>query len=180
MGTFKSVAGVRNAYAKRILSNLIGRDPFRVYRTTPAALARLTRGLTARELRLTTPERKWSIGEILHHFVDSEIVMGFRYRKALAESGGPFQPFDEKLWARHLHYTESDPASKLALFTALRNDHVRMLSRLTTAEWRRFGIHGERGKETVQRMMQMLAGHDLNHLRQLSTLRSASRRKAKR
>lgn len=176
---FTSVAGIKDPYSRRILSNLIGTDPFRVYRGTPAALERLTRGLSARQLRLTTRERRWSIAQILHHLADSEIVMGYRYRKALAESGTDLQPFDEKLWARHLRYSGSDPRSKLSLFVALRRDHIRMLSRLPAREWRRFGIHAERGKETVERMMQMMAGHDLNHRAQISALRSAALGKAK-
>ncbi len=179
MRPLTSVAGIRDPYAKRILSNLLGMDPFRVYRTTPAALARLTRGLSARQLRVTTPERAWSIAQILHHLADSEIVMGYRYRKALAESGTDLQPFDEKLWARHLRYAGSDPRSKLALFAALRSDHIAMLSRLTPGEWRRFGVHAERGKETVERMMQMLSGHDLNHRRQIAELRAAALKKGR-
>jgi hypothetical protein len=176
---FTDVRGIRDPYAKRILSHLVGADPFAVYRGTPAALSRLTRGLSARQLRTTAPGRAWSIAEILHHLADSELVMGFRYRKALAESGTRLQPFDEKLWARHLRYADSDPKAKLSLFSALRRDHVAMLSRLSAAQWRRFGLHDERGKETVERMMEMMAGHDLNHRRQIAELRASVLPKAK-
>jgi hypothetical protein len=33
--------------------------------------------------------------------------------------------------------------------------------------WVRYGIHSERGKDTVARVADMLAGHDLNHLKQI-------------
>jgi hypothetical protein len=30
--------------------------------------------------------------------------------------------------------------------------------------WNNYGMHSERGKETVTRVTEMMAGHDLNHL----------------
>lgn len=180
MRVLKSVAGIKNPYAQRILSHLIGRDPFRVYCATPAALERTLRGRSARELRLTTKDRAWSIAQILHHLADAEVTAGFRFRMALAHSGTPLQPFDEKRWAKNLRYGSADPFAKLALFRALRADHAAMLRRLTASEWQRYGMHGERGKETVERMMQMMAGHDLNHVRQIRTLVAASRAKVAR
>ena len=180
MRVLKSAAGIRNSYARRILSNIAGKDPFRIYSGTPRALEQLVRGLSGPELRLTTRERAWSIAQILHHLADSELAMGFRYRMALAQSGSSLQMFDEERWARHLRYAASDPAGKLALFGALRRDHVRMLRALTPGDWRRVGIHEERGKESVERMMQMMAGHDLNHRRQIAELRSYALRRANR
>jgi hypothetical protein len=37
-------------------------------------------------------------------------------------------------------------------------------------EFDRFGMHAERGKESVRHMMRMLAGHDRNHLTQIERL----------
>jgi len=33
--------------------------------------------------------------------------------------------------------------------------------------WVFYGMHSERGKETVKRVTEMLAGHDINHLTQI-------------
>jgi len=33
-----------------------------------------------------------------------------------------------------------------------------------------YGMHSERGKETVTHFMKMVAGHDLNHLRQVEQM----------
>jgi hypothetical protein len=33
--------------------------------------------------------------------------------------------------------------------------------------WDFYGMHSERGKETVTRVAEMLAGHDINHLNQI-------------
>jgi len=33
-----------------------------------------------------------------------------------------------------------------------------------------YGMHAERGEETVERVLQMMAGHDINHVRQIEKL----------
>ncbi len=36
--------------------------------------------------------------------------------------------------------------------------------------WDSYGMHSERGKETVTRVSQMMAGHDINHVKQIRTI----------
>jgi hypothetical protein len=36
--------------------------------------------------------------------------------------------------------------------------------------WENYGMHSERGKESVSRVVSMVAGHDLNHLRQIESI----------
>ena len=40
MRVLKNLTGIKNPYARRILSILIGKDPFRVYCATPAEIGR--------------------------------------------------------------------------------------------------------------------------------------------
>ena len=37
-------------------------------------------------------------------------------------------------------------------------------------QWKQFGIHAERGEESVERIVEMMAGHDINHLRQIEAI----------
>jgi hypothetical protein len=37
-------------------------------------------------------------------------------------------------------------------------------------QWKQHGVHSERGVETITRITQMFAGHDLNHLRQIERI----------
>lgn len=166
-----TVSSIKDPYSRRILSNILHKDPLKVYSGTPKILHRLTKGLSDKEMRKSTPERKWSIVEIVNHFCDAEIVMGYRYRKVLAEPGTAIQAYAEEKWATKLKYDHADVRAKLTLFIAFREDNAEMLRSLTASEWQRYGIHEERGKETVERMVQMMAGHDVNHLRQIETLR---------
>jgi len=37
-------------------------------------------------------------------------------------------------------------------------------------QWKQFGLHSERGEESVERVAEMMGGHDLNHLKQIEAL----------
>ena len=59
----------------------------------------------------------------------------------------------------------------LEALTSLRKFHVSLFSSLSKNELERFGIHQERGKETVEFMIRLVSGHDVNHLVQIEALR---------
>ncbi len=169
----KTVRGIRDAYSRRILGNLIGKDPMKIYAGTPAHLRRLTRGLTRGQLHTPPAKGRWSLAQLVAHLCDAEWAMGFRIRKAIAEPGSPLQAYDQDRWAAHLHYDEMDFKEKLNLFEALRQSHLSLIGVLSSGELQRYGIHSERGKETVERMVHMLAGHDVNHLKQMEAIRTS-------
>lgn len=158
-------------YAKRILGYLGKGRPLAVQRTTAGKLTRLTRGLSRKQLFARPAPGKWSIGEILAHLAETELVIGYRYRMMLSASGGPIQAFDQDAWARNSRYSRMDPKQSLATFRAVRELNVALLKRLTPEQRRRYGIHAERGKESVEYFERMIAGHDLNHLRQIEAIR---------
>jgi len=171
MQIIRSVSRIRDPYVKRILSNTIGKDAFAVYSRTPDKLTRLVRGLRRAELRRSLAKGKWSIAQIINHLYDSELVMGFRYRMAIAQPRSRLQAFDERKWAERLRYESTDPEAKLELFVKMRRDHVTLLRALRPRDWKLWGMHEERGRETIDRMVQMMAGHDINHLRQIENIR---------
>ena len=179
MKKITTVAAIRNPYSKRILGNILHRDPLSICKKTPAGLKRLTNGLTRKELQTPSGKGKWPMSYILANLCDAELVMGYRMRKVIAESGGTIQAYDQDKWAGSLRYDEADCLAKVELFGVLRKSHLTLLKSLSRREWQRFGIHSERGKETVERMVQMLAGHDVNHLTQLKHIRETLLRKRK-
>ena len=162
---------ITNPYSKRILSNIVDRDAWKIYCRTPSELERLLRGLTRAEVEKVWVRGKWSISYLVSHLCDAEWATGFRIRRAIAECGCSFQAYDQDKWAERLYYKKSDFRQKILLFTSLRAANIALLRSLKPAEWNRYGIHEERGKETVERMVQMLAGHDLNHLRQIAAMK---------
>jgi hypothetical protein len=174
-----SVDDITNPYSKRILSNVIGKDPLKVLARTPKRLRKLVKGLKKKQLRYQAAAGKWSITQIVAHLADAEIVMSWRIRLTLAQSGMPIAAYDQDEWAKNLEYEKADADDCVDVFAVLRQVNHRLLSRLTDEEWERFGMHSERGKETVERMAAMLAGHDINHLNQIEAIRNSFKKKKK-
>lgn len=154
-------------YTRRILSYLEGKKPIEVLAATPRQLTRLVKGVSRKKLSQRPASDKWSVTEILAHLADSELVYGFRIRMILEASGTPIQSIDQDAWARFSDYAEHDPALSLEAFRITRERMVLLLKSLPRESWERYGMHSERGKETVTRVAEMLAGHDINHTMQI-------------
>ncbi len=157
-------------YINRILSYGKGKDPLRVLRATPASMARMMKGKSLATLKRRPRRRAWSASEIITHLAECEIVFAYRLRKVLERSGTPIQAFGQDDWQKNAGYLHVRPALALELFSVLRKSNLALLTSIPKKKWRRYGIHAERGKETIRRIVEMFAGHDINHLRQLQRL----------
>lgn len=155
-------------YIDRITSFIKGQEPLAVLEATPAKLTALLAGRSATAMSTRPAPGKWSPAEIVIHLSEVEWVVGYRVRLVLGANGTPIQPFDQDVWA--LRYANQPYEQSLVVFRTLREANLALLKSLTAEQWQRYGMHAERGKETVERIAQMNAGHDLNHLDQLTRL----------
>ena len=163
-------------YIERIRGYLDGKKPIEVLASSPRQLARLIQGVTKKKLAKRPAPDKWSVTEILAHLADTELVQGFRLRSILGASGCAIQGFDQDEWARYSDYAKHDPALSIEAYRVTRERTVRLLKSLPRDAWDRYGMHSERGKETVTRVTEMMAGHDLNHLKAIrEILKGASK-----
>jgi uncharacterized damage-inducible protein DinB len=160
-------------YIRRILGYLGDQDPLRVQQATAKKLQRLIQPLDRKQLSRRPATGKWSIGEILAHLADAELVGSWRLRSVLGSSGNAIQAFDQEVWAETFAYSRRVPEVSLATFRVLRENNVALLKALPKNLWARYGIHQERGKETITQIVRMFAGHDLNHLRQIEEIAKA-------
>ena len=157
-------------YIHRIRGYVAGKDPLRVQAATPGRIRKLVRRLPASRLKRRPAPGKWSIAEILAHLADTEVVGGNRIRMILGAPGTPIQAFDQDDWAAAMRYREQDARTSLEAFCVLRERNLALLRSLSPRQWKQYGMHQERGKETVARVAEMFAGHDLNHLKQIERL----------
>ena len=157
-------------YKQRILSYAKGKKPLAIQRATPGRLAGLVRGRSRKQLMRRPAPKKWSVGEILAHLAEGEIVIGWRLRMMVNQSGSPIQAYDQDLWATAGRYPRRDPKDSLELFRAVRKANLQLLGSLTAKEWKRYGMHSERGRESVADLALMIAGHDLNHIMQIERI----------
>lgn len=157
-------------YTQRILGNVEGKQPLVVQAATARRLERLIKGVsTARLCKRPAPE-KWSVSEIVAHLADGEIVGGFRMRLILGAPGTPIVAYDQDQWATSGHYDKRDPRKSVEQFRVLREGNLALLRSVTPEQWKHYGMHAERGRESIEHIVRMFAGHDINHLRQIEKI----------
>lgn len=157
-------------YSARMLSLSAGADPMAILEHTPARISQLLGGRSSRELQARPSPDRWSIAEIVHHLADSEIVFAYRVRRILSTPGAPIEAYDQDAWSRAQHAGDSDAHASLALLRALRGAMLALLRRLDDEELDRYGLHAERGRESIRHLIRLYAGHDRNHLAQIERL----------
>lgn len=165
-------------YVERILAKVEakakGQDPLKVQAGTAKKLAQLVKGLPAGKLRRRPEPDKWSIAEILAHVGDTEIAVGWRLRSILASPGTPIQGFDQDKWVAVGHYEKRDPNKCIEQFGAAREANLVLLRSLTPEQWKHSGMHSERGEESIEHIVNLICGHDINHLEQIEGIVSTN------
>jgi hypothetical protein len=157
-------------YIQRMTGYVEGKKPLAVQATAAEKLRRLIKGVPTTKLRKRPAPDKWSVNEILAHLADAEIVGGFRMRFILGAPGSPIAGFDQDAWVKSLHYEKRDARKSLEQFRALREANLALLETLTPEQWKHYGMHSERGQETIEHIVRMFAGHDINHLQQIERI----------
>jgi hypothetical protein len=159
-------------YTRRILANVEGQDALKVQAETPVKLGRLIEGVPVSRLRERPAPGKWSVAEILAHLADAELVTSWRIRQILGAPGTPLQAYDQDSWAAASHYEKRDPRKSLEQVRMLREANLALLASLEPDQWKHHGMHAERGQETIEHIARMMAGHDLNHTKQIERILS--------
>lgn len=157
-------------YTQRIMANMEGKKPLGVQAATAKRLERMIKGVPTSKLRKRPAADKWSVSEILAHLAEAEIVGGFRMRLILGAPGTAIVAFDQDAWVISGHYAKRGPQKSLEQFRAVREANLALLKSLTPEQWKHFGMHSERGQESIEHIVRMFAGHDLNHLRQIEAI----------
>jgi hypothetical protein len=168
-----SSAEQAQAYTTAVLGLLGSSDPLSVLQDTPTALRRATLGMSERQLSAPEAPGKWAIRQVLRHLADSEIVWSYRLRMVLAHDRPQLTGYDQDAWANRLGYADADVAEALDTFAMLRRANLALLQKMSPQDMKRFGVHAERGEESVEHMVKLYAGHDVLHLRQIERIRAA-------
>lgn len=160
-------------YTERILSYSKDQDAMQLLESAPQKLGSLLAGQSKDQIARRPAPDKWSPVEIAAHLSDTEIALSWRIRQILGTNGIAVQAFDQDAWANTFDYAQRDPNVSVELFRVLRAANVALLKSVPKKLWENYGVHQERGKESIAHMTRLMAGHDLNHLRQIETAFSA-------
>ena len=157
-------------YTQRMTAYVEGKQPLAIQAATAKKLERLIKGVPTNKLRKRPAAGKWSVSEIVAHLTMRKSSIGFRIRLILGAPGSPIAGFDQDAWVKSLHYEKRDARKSLEQFRALREANLALLETLTPEQWKLYGMHSERGQETIEHIVRMFAGHDINHLQQIERI----------
>jgi hypothetical protein len=163
-------------YRQRMFGYVEKQDPLKLQAVAPRKLERLLKGVPPSKLRKRPAPGKWSIAEIVAHIADTELVGGFRIRFILGNPGAAIQGFDQDAWVTALHYEKRDVRKSLEQYRVLREANLALLRSLTNEQWKNEGLHSERGPESVETIVRMFAGHDINHMSQIERILAGNKK----
>jgi len=135
---------------------------------TPRRLAKLLETIGPARVETPPAPGKWSARDIVSHLADAEIVFGFRLKQTLAQDHHVIQPFDQDLWAKS--YPCCDAQLALAALSAVRAWNLALINSVQPADLSKPVTHPERGTMTFQTIVETMAGHDRNHIKQVEAI----------
>jgi hypothetical protein len=176
--TFSNPAGnaaaAASAYVRALLDLLGPREPLDVLPELVPWLECRLAGVPEARLRRPEAPGKWSVVAVVQHLADSELVLSMRGRLILSEDRPPIRGFDQDRWAERFDYAGASLALALAQLRVLREVNLALWRTLGPGELAREGLHSERGPESLGRLLQLMAAHDLVHRRQIERILGAA------
>ncbi len=160
-------------YVQALMDLLGNRDPLKVQEELYDAIVSEVTGLEEAALRRPEKPGKWSIVQVVQHLADSELVSGYRIRMMLAHDKPAIQGYDQDAWANDLRYNDVSLRDALEQLRVLRGLNLKLVRSLSKAQLAREGLHSERGPESVWKLTQMMAGHDLLHRNQIKRIKQS-------
>jgi hypothetical protein len=133
--------------------------------------------LTVKRLLRLIPQHRWdeplhrdrfTPREVVAHLADWEPIMRERIRTAATTPGQTIAAYDEGKMAVDHGYRSSDPHEQAELFRTERAITAEFLRSVTPDQWRNTVHHPERGPQSVEDLANLVLGHDLYHIEQLS------------
>lgn len=141
------------------------------FRSGSAAVDAALAGITDAELDHLPADGGWTARQVAHHLADSEAMAYTRLRRLVADADPVvIQGYDEPRWAERLHY-ERPIGEAVAVLHAVRAASLSLLESLTPTEWERTGQHSESGAYSVDRWLEIYAGHPHEHADQIRAAR---------
>ncbi len=152
-----------NPYAEHLGT----RDPLAVIEEGFTAIPAAYAGMNTERVNQPWKPGKWTYHEILAHLADCELVFSGRLRWILYEDNPMLVPFDQDQWMDGWRKQNEPLAETMTRWKTLRAATLRMLRSASPADLNRPANHPERGRMTARDVLEIMAGHELNHRQQL-------------
>jgi FMN phosphatase YigB (HAD superfamily) len=139
-----------------------------ILRSTPAVLANLCASLPLDTWTKRPESGEWCPTEILCHLRDVEVEVNLPRIEKLLQEANPFiAGRDTDPWAVEREYIKQAGPSALRDFTAYRIKLLTILESMDPQDWERPARHAIFGPTNLKELVDILAGHDRLHLKQI-------------
>jgi hypothetical protein len=146
-------------------------EPLRVM---PRNATDAVKGLSDAMLRHRSAEDAWCMKEIVGHLRDAAEVYHKRLYMMSTQTDPVLQPYDPDAFAREHGYLDRDVNEMLHEMREFRADTVQLLTTLVNWNWARTGRHLEDGRLSIRQIVEHMAEHEADHLRELARLRESA------
>lgn len=140
-----------------------------VLKSTPAALAALTKKRKDLDWRRRPIHGQWSMLEIMCHLRDVEREVNLVRFELLSTTPNPFIPgVDSDRWAIERNYNEQDDSTVFDDFCSSRGRLLEVVKKYSPDDWMQSVMHSFFGRTTRLELAQFIAAHDRTHLKQMA------------
>lgn len=135
---------------------------------SPAIVRRVWSCIPGAQWDTAVEEGRFTPREVIAHLADWEPIMRDRIRQAVEQPGSTLQVFDEVEMAQINDYAHTDPDAQGQLWARERALTARFVSGLAAEDWSKSALHPERGVLCAEDLANLILGHDLYHIAQLT------------
>jgi hypothetical protein len=135
------------------------------YTAGAPVLARSIQDLSPADLAAHPVPGTWSILQVVHHVLDSDLIASHRMKRIIAEDNPLLISYDETAFANALGYERMDVRLACDLFRLNRELTAQMLLAQPDEAFNRTGVHNQKGKVSVLEIVSGYADHLDHHLK---------------
>jgi hypothetical protein len=146
-------------------------EHIRQFRAAPNLLNDAVKNLTEDQLLSTYRPGGWTLAQVVHHLVESDVNAYPRLKYALTMDVPDVMVAEQGLWAELPDAKSPSIHLSLALFVAIRNRWADAFESLNSGSFNRQWRHARYGVLTVDALLQQYVWHARHHSVQISSHR---------
>lgn len=118
------------------------------------------------EAALDSPFRAggWTARQLVHHLADSHMNAFVRFKLAMTEEQPTIKPYNQDEWSKLPDVLSPPVAASLQVLHGVHTRWVALLRAIPAEAWSRSILHPERGRLSLDDLLEIYAGHGVKHL----------------
>jgi hypothetical protein len=138
------------------------------FRLAPNILFEAVKDLKESQLLSTYRPGGWTLAQVVHHLVESDVNAYPRLKYALTQDVPDVMIAQQGLWAELIDAKSANISSSLTLFEAIRNRWADAFESLSPDDFNRQWRHARYGLLTIDALLQQYTWHAQHHIFQIS------------